>query len=117
MARAKKGGEYGANGEWYKGGRFLNTVAENPKKEGSSNSKATRKQQVAPYQWELPPTSDHFAIFKIVGTMAAYVDRYNPERGIEPFEPGIRHYGSTFRGHEVADLCEAYNRGERWAIG
>lgn len=50
MARAKKGGEFGANGEWYEGGKFLNTVPENHKKEGSKPKKA-RKVEVEPYKW------------------------------------------------------------------
>jgi len=31
--RAAKGGEMGANGEWYEGGKFINTVPENRKRE------------------------------------------------------------------------------------
>lgn len=52
--RAKVGGEYGANGEFYEGGKFINTIAENQKKEGSTAKKA-RKVEIAPYKWEVAP--------------------------------------------------------------
>lgn len=112
--RAKKGGEVGTNGEWYEGGKFLPTT-EKPK--GKKAKRGSGKQQVAPYIWEVPLSDEHFAIFgKIVGTYAAYIDRSNPDAGIEPFAPAIVHYGNDFRGNAINDLCEAYNNGERWAV-
>ena len=41
--RAKKGGEFGANGEWYEGGKFINTVRENRKREGSTASTTSKE--------------------------------------------------------------------------
>ena len=120
--RAPKGGAYGANGEWYEGGRFINTIPENNKKSGS-RKRTNRKVEIFPYRWvsatEVP--EGHFRIFEIVGTIAGYIRN---ERGgiddsenfpIEPYEPGCRHYGWTHKGHCVDDLCEMWNRGERFA--
>lgn len=114
MARAIKGGEYGANGEWYKGGQYLNTVAENEKKEARKRAFKAKKVCVAPYTWEMS-REGFFPIFMIVGTIAAYVDRYDVSKGIKPFQPGVNAYGSDFKGHDVADLCERFNSGERFA--
>lgn len=52
--RAAKGGEYGANGEFYEGGKFINSIPENPKKEGSAPKAKPRKKQVEPFKpWVL----------------------------------------------------------------
>lgn len=110
--RAAKGGEFGANGEWYEGGKFINTVPENRKKEGSTAAKA-RKVQVEPYVWVV---SDRPAIFSIVGAGAAYIDRSDWTKGIQPYMPafnsGVMYNGSTIE--EVSDLCNRFNAGERF---
>lgn len=49
--RAAKGGEYGANGEFYDGGKFLNTIQENGKQE-KKRKKPTGRREVAPFVWE-----------------------------------------------------------------
>lgn len=61
--QANKGGEFGANGEWYKGGEFINTVAENSKGTAKKAKKPTGKRQVASGIWEVQPTEDAIAIF------------------------------------------------------
>lgn len=113
--RAAKGGEFGANGEWYEGGKFINTIPENRKKEGSSPKGKPRKVQVEPYVWGFAPEGKR-PIFSIVGTGAEYIDRYNPAKGIRPYEPcftsGVMFTGKTYA--EIKALCERYNAGERW---
>jgi hypothetical protein len=110
--RAAKGGEVGANGEFYEGGKFINTVPENRKKEGSTKSKP-RKVQVEPYVWVI---DDRRPIFSIVGTGAEYVSRYDLSKGIRPcehvFTNGVMYNGTTYA--EVKELCDRYNAGERW---
>ena len=50
--RAKSGGEIAPNGEFYKGGQFINTVEANPKKASISNGKnKVSKVEVAPYKY------------------------------------------------------------------
>jgi len=112
MARAKKGGEYGANGEWYKGGRFLNTIPENAKKEGS-RPKKPRKVQVEPYVWV---TDTRKPLLSIVGCGAEYIDRQDWRKGIRPYLPafrnGVMYTGETLE--RVQELCDRFNAGERW---
>jgi len=110
--RARRGGEVAPNGEFYKGGQFINTIEENPKK--GSRPRTARKVEVEPYKWEMSRDGE-FPIFAIVGTVAAYIDRYNPAAGIMPYATGVEYYGDDYKGHKVADLCEQYNAGERWA--
>ena len=51
--RAAKGGEIGVNGLHYKGGAFLPST-DNPKR--PKRVKGTGKQEVAPYEWAVPPS-------------------------------------------------------------
>jgi len=60
--RAKKGGELGANGEWYEGGKFIATT-DHAKKLGSNNKKATGKQQVEQGVWEIAPMEGMRAVY------------------------------------------------------
>jgi hypothetical protein len=112
--RASVGGEFGANGEWYEGGRFINTVPENAKKHGSVARKP-RKIQIEPYVW-VEVTGDERAIFSVVGAGAAYIDRYDPSKGIAPYMPSCRN-GVMYGGETLAEmqtLCDRYNAGERY---
>ncbi len=112
--RAAANGEFGANGEWYEGGRFINTVPENAKKHGSVARKP-RKIQIEPYTW-VQVTGDEKAIFSIVGTGAEYIDRRDPSKGIRPYMPafnsGVMYTGTAIE--EVQTLCDRYNAGERY---
>lgn len=49
--RAKKGGEVAPNGEFYKGGQFINTIAANQKQPSIARSAKPSKVQIAPYQY------------------------------------------------------------------
>ena len=110
--RASKGGEVAPNGEFYKGGQFINTIEENPKK--GSRPRTARKVEVEPYKWEAGRDGE-FPIFAIVGSVAMWADRYDTAKGIKPHGPAIEYYGDDYKGHKVADLCERFNAGERWA--
>lgn len=114
MAQATKGGEFGANGEWYKGGQFLNTIEENDKKEGSRQyNRGLRKREVAPYTWEVQPFEGAKSIYAMtVGTGA----QINHDGTISPymrvFTNGVMYNGETLEN--VQALCDRYNAGERW---
>lgn len=112
-ARAKIGGEYGANGEWYEGGKFLNTVAENAKKHGSKPKVFVGKQQIAAYKWEVAPVIGQRAIFSIVGCQAKYIDQ-RAGGDIMPNESVFGFYGDSTFGHKISTLCEMFNAGQRW---
>lgn len=114
--RAAKGGEFGANGEWYEGGKFINTVPENRKKEGSKPKGKPRKVQIEPYVWAFPPEGKTRALFSVVGGGAEYIDRRDPSKGIRPYAPAFSN-GVMFNGEtieEVQSICDRYNSGERW---
>lgn len=107
--RAIKGGEFGANNEWYEGGKFIATT-ERPKTEGSKPKKAS-KQEIAPYKWEMAPSANHRSIYKKINAIFGRMD----ENGL-----------FTFSCHEETlvylgldrEICErfiaAYNGGQRW---
>ena len=112
--QARKGGEYGANGEFYKGGRFINTVKENPKREGSQK-RGTGRQEIAPYTWEVPPPGKsslyrQFAgLFgKVFDGIAVMTDGGNGDR-----LPAILKYCGRTR-EEAQNLIDRWNTGERW---
>lgn len=104
--RAKRGGEVGVNGDFYEGGKFLPNT-ERPK--GKLAPRKARKEQVEPYRWEIPAEGKAAIFGLIVGSVAQQT-----AAGLVPFAAGVAYYGDTVRGHKVADLCERYNRGERW---
>ena len=58
--QAKKGGEVGTNGEFYRGGLFLPST-EKPKRHGSV--KFQGKKEIAPYVWEVPPAEGFVSLF------------------------------------------------------
>lgn len=110
--RAARGGQRGVNGEFYEGGKFLPST-DRPKGK-PHRRESTGRRQIAPYVWEHQPSPDHFPIFAMVGAQAEYVDRYATEVKIRPFDPGTAYYGDKYHGHLVSDLCDLWNRGERW---
>ena len=114
IKRAKVGGEIGANGAAYKGGQFINTVADNPKGEAAGNAKPERKREVAPYVWEVAPdagmiplrvTFDSFAKFdRETQTYALRTDAGLAET--------LAYYGKDER--DITPLIAAFNSGQRW---
>jgi hypothetical protein len=112
--RAKTGGELGANGEWYEGGKFINTIEENAKRHGS-RPKQAGKQEIAPYQWEVGPAGSISLYRQFAGAWGRI------ENGV-----AILAYGSdTERLDHVLAYCgrtkaeaqamlDRWNNGERW---
>lgn len=107
--RAVRGGEFGANGEWYEGGKFINTVAENRKKEGSHKSKA-RKVEIAPYVWEV---SDKVSIYRqLAGIFGKVINGVFVMRTDEQLPMTLNYTGRTMA--EVEVLVARWNAGERY---
>jgi hypothetical protein len=104
--RAKKGGEFGANGEWYEGGKFIATTE---RSKGIARRSKISKVEIEPFRWEVPPSEgatsiwsqiQHFvtlsgkqAVISLSDTTAEY---YNVDRAV------------------LSRLCELFNNGERW---
>lgn len=63
MHNAKAGGEFGANGEWYKGGQFV-ADSENTVK-GRYVKKGPRRINVEPYKW-VAAERDTFAVYQFL---------------------------------------------------
>jgi hypothetical protein len=108
--RATKGGEFGANGEWYEGGKFINTVAENRKREGSS--RGSGKQEIAPYTWEVAPIGMKSLYRQFAGVFGKVIDGVAVIRNDDQMETTLRYYRTT-RDEAVA-MIDRWNAGERW---
>ena len=108
--RAPEGGAFGANGAWYEGGKFINTVAANEKRAAKAAQKASRKQEIEPYVWAVPPVAGQMSllrrfagVFGNVRSNVAYVDCQ---------QITLDYYRTT--REEVQAWVDAYNCGERW---
>ena len=114
--RAVKGGEFGANGEWYEGGKFINTVEENAKRHGSAPKAAKlRKVQVKPYVWVMQEVASQKPIFSLVG-VGATLSNGRMEVYMPPFEAEYGGVGFCFGVSltEMQTYCDRYNAGEVW---
>lgn len=106
--RAKKGGEIGANGEFYKGGTFI-AKTDRPKGQPVRHKK-TGKQEIEPFVWVLPPFEGARSIFRRIAgrhpfNRAALTFGFNEEF--------IEHLGPE-DGAKERHLINLFNSGERW---
>jgi len=101
--RAEKGGEVGANGEFYKGGAFIANT-DHPK--GQPKAAKVRKAEIKPWVWVEQPSSDHRAIC----AMLSGIDfKYNHTNGqLEASQNNIPQYR--------LDLANAFNNGQMWCL-
>ena len=109
--RAIKGGEFGANGEWYEGGKFVNTVAANKKREGSG-PRGSGKQEIAPYLWEVAPEGKSSLYRKFAGVFGKVVNGIAELRSDDRMEQTCRYYGVT--AETASEMIAEWNRGVRW---
>lgn len=121
--RAKVGGQYGKNGEWYEGGQFLPS-SETTEKGQNSRAKVAgqdkpRKQEIAPYKWVI---SEKTAIWPKVG-VGAYTKftktGYSKENGAEGYLETVEttNFWMTTPAemqNEIRELVNRWNNGERW---
>ena len=108
MARAIKGGQVGANGEFYKGGRFLNTIAENPKVEGSK-PKTARKVEIEPYKWVVPEDGRQAIYPGFAGVFGKVI---NGQMIVNCSDQTLAYFGKTREA--VQAIADRYNNGERF---
>lgn len=111
--RAAKGGEIGANGEFYEGGKFINTIPENAKKEGARARKlAARKVQVGPYEWAVRPTGTETPLY--IGAIGGvFADKFGRSRPMsEVNDTALAYIGVTHE--ELAARIVRHAAGERW---
>jgi len=111
--QARRGGEFGANGEWYESGKFINTVPENPKRHGSRTAKA-RKAQIAPFEWAVVPDDKAVSIYsQLAGIYGRVENGRMVLRTDDRMADTLAYYGRTLE--EVQTLALRWNQGERWA--
>ncbi len=110
--RAKAGGEYGANGEWYEGGKFINTVPEQPKRIGSG-PKATGKQEIAPYVWEVAPAEGMRSLYnRFSGVFGVVRNGIAELRADDRLPQTLEYFGVTLE--QAESMIRQWNAGERW---
>ena len=105
MARAKKGGEIGANGEFYKGGAFIATT-DRPKGQPKKKYKASGKQIIDYGTWEVPVDESMKSIFSFV--QGVYGNCHTGE---------INEQAVSFAGEDIKkieSLIARFRNGERW---
>jgi hypothetical protein len=107
--RAAKGGEFGANGEFYEGGKFINTVAANRKREGSHKSSPLRKCEIAPYVWEMQPEGKNSLYRKFAGIFGRVEDGVAVLRCNDQI---LAYCGVTVE--YAQSLIDLWNTGVRW---
>lgn len=106
--QAVKGGEFGANGEWYEGGRFINTIPENAKKEGSHPRKPS-KVEIAPYEWVLQPEGKRSIYRAFAGIFGKVV---NGRLEVLCNDQVLAYTGTSREAAQA--LADRWNAGERW---
>lgn len=106
--RAKVGGETGANGEWYEGGKF---IANTDRAKGhKSAGHATGRQLIAPGVFEIAPADELVAIFPQLTVGFFAFDRETGLFGEVINEAALAYYGAD----RLLSLRDKYNAGERW---
>lgn len=116
--QAKKGGETGINGEEYKGGQFLPNHKDTIKG-AKKRPQSKGRQPIAPFKWEAVPSSNHFAIFKLIESYITWIvfgetcKADQQEIARFKLEPGIvPSFGFRINAEE---MIQRFNAGERWA--
>ena len=108
--RATTRDQVGANGELYQPGQFISTV-DKPKKKRDARIAAAkeRKQEVAPYTWEKPPSAYHTSIFShYAGTaLARSGDELVVYQAFKAKHPELD-------WEKIESLADKYNQGDRW---
>lgn len=106
--RAKIGGETGANGEWYEGGKF---IARTDRAKGHKVAgRATGLQNVAPGAFEAAPAPGLVAIFPQLAVGFFAFDRATIQFGGVTNEIALAHFGAE----RLIALRDRFNAGERW---
>ena len=109
--RASKGGEIAPNGEFYRGGQFINTVPENEK--GSAKSyKPTGKQKIEKNLWDV-----HVGRHSIYVRIVEFIKFQENPKVAELWEETTDTLCRRNGGHsleEIKELISRFNAGERW---
>lgn len=106
--RAKIGGEVGANGEYYEGGKF---IANTDRAKGHKVAgRATGRQLVAPGMFEVAPSDDLVAIFPQLSVGFFAFNRETVQFGEVTNETALNYFGAE----RLLGLRDRFNAGEKW---
>lgn len=122
--RAKKGGEYGVNGEHYDGGQFLpgspNTIKGEMTRQKAQAQTAPRKQEIALYKWEVSEKKSIWTACAVGMASTFTKTGYSKETGAQ----GRLSFNDSFNWqaagwnedgiNEIKELISRWNNGERW---
>lgn len=116
--RAKPGGETGANGEFYEGGKFIATT--DHAKSSKTTRRGTGRQEIEPYKWEVPPEAGMIPLFGRGGVFVCKLA--DGKLGLNP--DISEHTWLYYHDQEpllvektkarFQQLADRYNAGERW---
>lgn len=118
--RAKPGGEIGANGEWYEGGKFIATT--DHAKSAGKGRKATGRQEIEPYKWDVPPEPGMRSIWQAMSPGVFTGKLPDGRMGLNPHTS--EHTWLYYNDNDPAlveqakaryqALADRFNAGERW---
>jgi hypothetical protein len=130
MEKAPKGGTYGKNGEWYKGGQFLPS-SEKTVKGAIKIKKGSGKRVIAPYIWERPLDDNMVSIYDRIESHVqdnrkeceyvkgeGFIGLQLRAGNLLAKGRSLSSYGEYSIGQAkinwLMGLVEAFNNGERW---
>ena len=115
VTRAPKGGCVGINGSEYEGGQFLPSSPLTVKgMQPQSHRRASRKQEIANYVWEVPPTAGHISIYRQIAGTAARWDWDNKCFEVVSSDEILAYLGMS--REQAQNLVNRWNAGERWML-
>ena len=104
--RAKHGGEYGVNGEWYEGGKWIANT-DHPKG-NKKKSKPTGRQEIAPWQYEAPPEGKRSLYAAWSGTWEKCESGFRCRKDLP-----VDYWGEDYL-KKSEEIAQRWNSGERW---
>ena len=114
--RAKVGGEFGANGEWYKGGAFIATT-DRPKGTPLKKIKKSGKSEYERGKWDAPPETADNIIASALWRQLAGIEIFNKETNTFSFNEELSaEYAKNDRVIWRKKLISAWNKGARWSL-
>ena len=107
--RAKPGGEYGANGEWYEGGQWIANT-DHPKNNKKKYT-PSRRQEIAPWFYEVPPEGKSSLYATWSGTWEKCESGFRCRTDLP-----VDYWGEDYLKESEA-MAQRWNSGERWIDG
>lgn len=114
--RAPRGGAIGdLNDERYKGGQFVGATALPKMSPAEIQRKkySESKQEIAPYQWEKPPSPDHISIYQRIHVFTKF-DRATRKLELAVSDSVLKANGQD--KEQIQEKIKQYNSGNHWEL-